>query len=63
MDYSGCCDNKWEKEVKCKKSDKGGVIYGKSSSNSLDQFISDVRNSGKEVSNNCCASKGYLSSG
>lgn len=62
MNYCGGCDNEREKEVECKESGKGCIIYRKATSDSLDEGAPNVGDCGKEVGNDGCTSKGHLSS-
>lgn len=43
MDY--CCgrNDEWEKEVECKESGKGGIVYRKAASDSLDKCAPNIR--------------------
>lgn len=53
--YGG--NNKWEEEMECEESGQSGIVYGEASSDSLNQGVSYVGDSGKEVGNNCCPSE------
>lgn len=50
-------DDEGEEEVKCEEPGKGSIVYGETSSDSLNEGVSYIRYGGKKVSNNCCTSK------
>jgi len=62
VNHSHGSNDKWEQEVECKESGKGGVVYGEATSNSLNECAAYIGDGREQVCDDCSTSEGHLSS-